>query len=195
MLIAGQPGGNHPDVSAGGGGRTRADLWAADGHAKRAIRGKPLSAVTLAVCSEAQPPNTMVPGLKSATRRRRSAPWLRQELDEAHASRRMAAKEDAVRIRWIDLDTADVEFRVGPRGLQPRLGAWIEARDHVDLVLARPDIVVPLVGGHRIVPGGLRRRRVERHGAGLVVDLHELAGQPVGDPDVAIDVVVHAPGI
>src|ERR1043166_4395401 len=99
MLIAGQPGVNHPDVSA------------ADGHAKRAIRGKPLSAVTLAVCSEAQPPNTMVPGLKSATRRRRSAPWLRQELDEAHASRRMAAKEDAVRIRWIDLDTAGGEVQ------------------------------------------------------------------------------------
>src|SRR5689334_3216589 len=119
-------------------------------------------------------------------------PLLRQHLDEADAARDVAAEEDPVRIGRIDVDAARIGLGLGKRELDPLTGLGIEARDHVDLVLADPDVVVLLVDDDRIAAAVRGWRREDRHRVGLVIDLHELAGLPQRDPEITVGVAVHA---
>src|SRR5438874_10044192 len=78
-----------------------------------------------------------------------------QHFNEADAARNVTAEEDAVRVGGVDIDSPRIGLRLRQRELNPFLSLWIEARDHVDLVLADPDVVVLLVDHDRIVAAGL----------------------------------------
>src|SRR5204862_6997557 len=88
---------------------------------------------------------------------------LRKHLDKADATRNVAAEEDAVRVGRIDVDAPRIGFCLRQWELNPFLSLGVEPRNHVDLMLAHPDVIVLLIDNHRIVATGLRRRAVDSH--------------------------------
>src|SRR5262245_21618874 len=117
---------------------------------------------------------------------------LRQKLDEADAACGVAAEVYAVRVVRIDVDPPCVGFGLRKWEFDPLFGLRVEAGDLVDLMLGDPDVAVLPVHDHRIVAARRRRRCVQGHCPGLVVDLHELASIPQRDPKVTVGVGVHA---
>src|SRR5438067_3834299 len=81
-----------------------------------------------------------------------------QHFNEADTARNVTAEEDAVRVGGVDVESPRIGLRLRQRELNPFLSLWIEARDHVDLMLADPDVIVLLVDDNGVVAADRCRR-------------------------------------
>src|SRR6266576_193824 len=106
-------------------------------------------------------------------------------------ARSVARPPDAVRVGWIELNPSRIRFRDRQRELRPGLRLGIEAGDLVRGLFGHPNHLAPCIGDREIHATALGRRIIEGHLAGLLIDLHELAGLMEADPEIALPIRSH----
>src|SRR5688500_1114782 len=117
--------------------------------------------------------------------------FLRKHFDVAQMGRGVARPPDPVWVRRIELDPSRIRLDDRQRALGPRLRSRIEAGDLVRRLFGHPDHLGPRIGDHVIRAAVLGLRFVERHLAGFLIDLHELAGPMEADPEIALPIRSH----